>query len=101
MMMSQYLVSCLLLLPLLVPAQAFAQGAKVGPDAEPAWARAADRKPAMTAAEAKVFMKRLAQYVSDHHLKKDARSPQRGMIYEYYWVAQEGTQQQWIQGEAL
>lgn len=68
---------------------------------EPAWTRAADRKPAMTVDEAKAFIRRLAEHVVEHHLKKDANSPQRGMIYEYFWVAKKGTPQQWIQGEAL
>lgn len=68
---------------------------------EPAWTRAADQKPAMTVDETRAFMKRLAKYVVEHHLKTDERSPQRGMIYEYFWVAKQGTPQQWIQGEAL
>lgn len=67
----------------------------------PAWTRAADDKPAMTADETAAFMKRLAEYVVAHHLKRDADSPQRGMIYEYFWVEKQGTPQQWIQGEAL
>ncbi len=71
------------------------------PADEPSWTQAADDKPAMTVAEAQAFMKRLATYVVEHHLKTDDRSPQRGMIYEYFWVAKKGTPQQWIQGEAL
>jgi len=68
---------------------------------EPAWATAHLTKPYMTADETKAFMKRLAEYVSDHHLKKDANSPQRGMVYEYFQVAREGEHDQWIQGEGL
>ena len=69
--------------------------------AEPNWARAAEAKPPMTAPEARAFMKRLADYVVANHLKTDERSPQRGLIYEYFWVAKKGTPQQWLQGEAL
>jgi hypothetical protein len=68
---------------------------------EPAWTTAADRRPAMTAEETVGFMKRLTRYVVEHHLKTDPQSAQKGMIYEYYWVAKDGTPQQWIQGEAL
>ena len=73
----------------------FAAGA-----AEPAWTRACLEKPPMNADETRAFMKRLADYVVAHHLKRDD-SPQRGMIYEYFWVEKQGTPQQWIQGEAL
>jgi len=55
----------------------------------------------MTAAETRVFMKRLASYVAENHLKKDPASQQRGMIYEYFWVKKKGMPQQWIQGEGL
>ncbi len=58
---------------------------------------AAAEQPPMTIAEAKTFMRTLAQYVFDHHLKKDETSPQRGMIYEYYDVKSN----LWVQGEAL
>ncbi len=68
--------------------------------AGPAWTRAWRGKPPMTADETRAFMKRLATYVLDHHLKR-GDSPQRGMIYEYFHVAKDGTPQQWIQGEAL
>ena len=64
--------------------------------AEPAWTTAHQQKP-MTVAETKAFMKTLAQYVFDHHLKQDAKSAQRGMIYEYYDVKSK----QWVQGEGL
>jgi hypothetical protein len=67
---------------------------------EPAWTNAERRQP-MTADESKAFMRRLTQYVLDHHLRKDEASAQRGIIYEYFWVKKKGTPQQWIQGEAL
>lgn len=67
----------------------------------PGWQSAAARKPFMTAEETRVFMKRLASFVCENHMKKDPSSPQLGMIYEYFWVSKKGTQQQWIQGEAL
>ena len=54
----------------------------------------------MTAGETRAFMKRLATYVFEHHMKRDD-SPQRGMVYEYFWVKKAGTPDQWIQGEAL
>ncbi len=48
--------------------------------AEPAWTTAHQQKP-MTVTETKAFMRTLAQYVFDHHLKQDAKSAQRGMVY--------------------
>src|SRR5690348_4504268 len=92
--------SQLVVLPLMILMAAMAHPQPARSD-EPAWATAADRKPAMTAVETRAFMKRLADYVVAHHLKKDEQSPQRGMVYEYFWVAQKGTPRQWIQGEAL
>lgn len=65
--------------------------------AAPSWTTAADTRPPMTADEARGFMKKLAQNVLDHHLKKNSASPQRGLVYEYWWVKQN----RWIQGEAL
>jgi hypothetical protein len=65
------------------------------------WAQRAAKKPFMTAEETRVFMRRLAQYVFDNHLKRDAASPQRGMIYEYFRPARKDQLGQWIQGEAL
>ncbi len=47
------------------------------------------------------FMRELAQYIYDHHLKKDERSEQKGMIYEYFYVKQAGKVDQYIQGEGL
>jgi hypothetical protein len=69
-------------------------------DRDPAWARA-HLKPPMTADETRAFMKRLAQFVFDNHMKCDAKSPQRGMIYEYFHVERKGQPGQFIQGEAL
>ncbi|MGC3972119.1 MAG: hypothetical protein QM775_33705 [Pirellulales bacterium] len=45
-------------------------------------------------------MRRLAEYVVEHHLKRDD-SPQRGMIYEYYRPKSRGQVDQYVQGEAL
>lgn len=55
----------------------------------------------MTADETRAFMKRLAQFVFDNHMKRDAKSAQRGMIYEYFWVERKGQPDQFVQGEAL
>ena len=62
------------------------------------WSKAA-RQPAMTVQETRDFMKRLAQFVFDHHLKKSTDSPQRGMIYEYYDPSRAGQFDQFVQGE--
>ena len=69
-------------------------------DDPPAWAKAADEKP-MSADEARAFMKELTAYVFDHHLRRDAKSAMRGMVYEYFDVARKGQFDQWVQGEAL
>lgn len=74
--------------------------AQFAPGPRPAWTKAHEQ-PAMTIEEAKSFMKTLAQYVADHHLKTAESSPQRGMIYEYFWVKHEGQHHQFIQGETL
>lgn len=66
-----------------------------------AWFSAGQLKKPMTADEARAFMKRLAQFVYDNHLKKDSKSPQRGMTYEYLDVSRKGQPDQWVQGEAL
>ena len=70
------------------------------PDRDPAWAQAC-LKPPMTAGETRGFMKRLAQFVFDNHMKRDARSAQRGMIYEYFHVERKGQVDQFMQGEGL
>jgi hypothetical protein len=64
------------------------------------WTNAWQQAP-MTVAETRTFMRELAQYVFDHHLKKDARSAQRGMVYEYFDTTRAGKFDQWVQGEAL
>lgn len=69
--------------------------------AEPAWTTAAVEKRPMTADETRAFMKTLAKFVFDNHLKQSADSPQRGMIYEYFHVARKGEFDQFVQGEAL
>lgn len=66
----------------------------------PDWSRA-DRQPPPTAAETRAFMKRLLAYVEEHHLKKDEKSEQRGMVYEYFDTRRAGQFDQWMQGEAL
>jgi len=75
---------------------AAAGGAEPAPHRDPAWADA-HRKPAMTAEDTRRFIRRLAQYVVDHHLKTAENSPQRGMIYEYFHVARQGQHDQFIQ----
>lgn len=60
-----------------------------------------DERAEASAAEAKAFLRQLAEYVRDHHLKRDAGSPQRGMVYEYYDVTHAGRDDAWIEGEAL
>ena len=52
----------------------------------------------MTAVEARAFMRRLADYVADNHLKRG--SEQRGMIYEYLDVDRRGKPDQFVEGEA-
>jgi hypothetical protein len=54
-----------------------------------------------TVEQTRAFMKALAKYVFDHHLKQDRNSPQAGMLYEYYDTTKAGKLGQWIQGEAL
>ena len=51
----------------------------------------------MTADETKAFMKQLLRYVEQHHEKTDPKSPQRGMVYEYY----DTKDKRWVQGEGL
>lgn len=67
----------------------------------PKWAEAAAAKKPMTAEETKAFMKKLAEYVFENHLKKDVKSPQKGMLYEYFDFTRKGQFDQWVQGEAL
>src|SRR5262245_58126942 len=67
----------------------------------PAWATAHVEKKPMTAAETRTFLKQLAQFVYDNHLKKDEKSAQRGMVYEYFDVTRKGQFDQFVQGEAL
>ncbi|MFW6161298.1 MAG: hypothetical protein ACODAJ_00930 [Planctomycetota bacterium] len=67
----------------------------------PAWETAWRETKPMTVEETKAFMKRLATFVFDHHLKQDPGSPQRGMIYEYFDVTRDGKADQFVQGEGL
>jgi len=64
------------------------------------WTKAHERGP-LSADETRAFMRELTQYVFDHHLKRDEKSPQRGMVYEYFNTKRAGQHDQWIQGEAL
>jgi len=70
---------------------------KFRPD-DPAWTEAHRQGP-LSADETRVFMRELAKYVFDHHLK--TTGPQRGMLYEYYCPARQGQVEQYVQGEAL
>jgi len=71
-------------------------------EAKPAaWETAWREKKPMTVEETEAFMKRLAQFVFDNHLKKDPKSAQRGMVYEYFDVARKGQFDQFVQGEGL
>jgi len=64
------------------------------------WTKAHERGP-LSADETRAFMRELTQYVLDHHLKRDEKSAQRGMVYEYFNPKRAGQHDQWIQGEAL
>ncbi len=55
----------------------------------------------MTAEQTRAFMKQLARFVFDNHLKKAPQSPQRGMVYEYFVVARKGHFDQFVEGEGL
>src|SRR6185295_8065693 len=55
----------------------------------------------LSADETREFMKRLASYVEDNHLKKDPKPEQKGIVYEYFDVKRKGKPDQWVQGEAL
>jgi hypothetical protein len=55
----------------------------------------------LTADETRDFMKKLAMFVEQNHLKKDPKSEQKGMVYEYFDVKRKGQVDQWVQGEAL
>lgn len=61
----------------------------------------APRQGPLDAAETRALLRRLVRYVQDHHLKSDPKSPQRGMVYEYFAPARQGKVDQWVQGEAL
>src|SRR5689334_8909492 len=72
----------------------------VAAQAGPAAAEAPAGRP-LSADETREFMKRLASYVEENHLKKNPRSEQKGMVYEYFDVKRKGQPDQWVQGEAL
>jgi hypothetical protein len=54
----------------------------------------------LSADETRQFMRDLARYVEEHHLRRDD-VPMKGMIYEYFVTDRAGQVDQWIQGEAL
>jgi len=69
--------------------------------AEPeGWATAYRQGP-LSAEQTGQFMKELARFVFDNHLKKNPESPQRGMVYEYLDVGRKGQFDQFVQGEGL
>src|SRR4051794_3318623 len=76
-----------------IPTVALAQ------DRDEAWATAYRQGP-LSADETRAFMKALAKYVFDNHLRQDA-SPMRGMVYEYFDPRRKGQVNQFVQGEAL
>ncbi|HYW80041.1 MAG TPA: hypothetical protein VE890_10720 [Thermoguttaceae bacterium] len=80
---------------------AIAPAASVAQSQTPAWEKAHLTKKPMAVEQTETFMKRLAQFVFDNHLKKDPQSQQRGMIYEYHVVKQKGQFDQFVQGEGL
>ena len=55
----------------------------------------------MDAAETRAFMKSLAQFAVAHHMKTNAASEQRGMMYEYWDHTRAGKLGEFIQGEGL
>jgi len=59
------------------------------------------KKEKITKDEVKEFMKNLVKFVENYHLKKDEKSQQFGMIYEYVNTCKIGELGQWIQGEGL
>jgi hypothetical protein len=70
----------------------------------PAWEKAvadAAKKKPMTVAEAEAFVRKLHDYVRENHLKADPKSPQKGMLYEYFDTTRAGKPDRWVQGEAL
>ncbi len=67
---------------------------------QPKWMSEPNPAP-MSADQTRTFMKRLAEFVADNHLKKKDGSPQRGMVYEYLDVRRKGQFDQFVQGEAL
>jgi len=81
----------------LILAAGLAAGAAETP---PAWEKAYLKGP-MSADETRAFMKKLARFVVDNHMRKDPNSPVRGMIYEYLDTTRKGQPDQFVQGEAL
>lgn len=90
----------ILLLPLLFLVANAAGAAESPLDPPPAWWNA-DRQGPLSAAETGAFMRRLAEFVFENHLKRDRDSVQRGMVYEYFSVPRKGRHDQFVQGEGL
>lgn len=64
------------------------------------WASPLQEEP-LSADETRQFMRSLAQFVFEHHLKKNPNSPQCGMVYEYLDMPQRGQIDQFLEGESL
>ena len=65
------------------------------------WAQAYDQDGPMTADQTKALIKRFAEFVYASHLKRDEKSDQRGMIYEYLNTEKLGKLGQFVQGRGL
>lgn len=74
--------------------------ARAADEAVPAWTQS-EAQPPLDEAETREFMKELARFVFENHLKTAADSPQQGMVYEYLSVPRKGEFDQFFQGEAL
>src|SRR5690242_13433188 len=64
------------------------------------WMAAIKREPP-TGGESRDLMRKWTEYVVAHHVKRDEKSPQRGMVYEYFDVKKKGQFDQFVQGEQL
>jgi hypothetical protein len=93
-------ILCCSLLCSIIAADTTAAAPSAADAPEPAWARA-HLQPPPSAAETRAFMRRLAAFVADHHLKQDPASEQRGLIYEYLDMERRGQSDQFVEGEAL
>jgi len=85
---------------LLLASVSFAAVPSQAEERPPAWAEAHTRGP-LSADETRDLMRRLLDFVVEHHLKRDPNSPQKGMVYEYCNMTRLGEHDQFVQGEAL